>query len=299
MYLLKRKRFCMLLLLIIIYGQRIATAQDDDWPRRVLITNDNGIDDIKIIELARAFSRVAETVVVAPMEDRSGASSYMPLLLNKQVRVEKRNIGHGVEAYAVDGFPADCVLLGLTGIMYDDPPDLVVSGINGGANLGQDWFGSGTVGAARVAAFAGFPALAVSGLDDDFPESVKAANSWVVKLAQSPVLRSLQKGQYLTVSIPRIAPDQIKGVRVSRRAGLRRLPLLTPMHTDTADYAGIVWHISGVEQVDDGISGQTDVSIYEAGYVVLVPMMSYEDISLPLKIHEKDIPQWPYLQADD
>jgi hypothetical protein len=150
--------------------------QGEIWPKRVLITNDNGIEDVKIVELARAFSRIAETYVVAPLEDRSGSTHYLTATQKGSLKVERRQIGKDIQAYAVDGFPADCVVLALTGIMKDNPPDLVISGINGGPNLGIDWLFSGTIGAARVASFAGFPSLAVSGLDDDMPEAVKAAN---------------------------------------------------------------------------------------------------------------------------
>jgi 5'-nucleotidase len=116
----------------------------------VLITNDNGIEDVKIVELARAFSEIAETYVVAPLEDRSGSTHYLTVTQRGSFRVERRQIGKGIHAYAVDGFPADCVVLALTGIMKDSPPDLVISGINGGPNLGKDWLFSGTIGAARV-----------------------------------------------------------------------------------------------------------------------------------------------------
>ena len=83
------------------------------------------------------------------------------------LEVERREIGEGIEAFAVDGTPGDCVALALTGLMTD-PPDLVISGINGGANVGAEWLFSGTIGAARVASL-GVPAVAVSGLDDDLP----------------------------------------------------------------------------------------------------------------------------------
>ena len=294
--------FSVFILFALIICQYTAAAQSDLWPRRVLITNDNGINDIKIIELALAFSKVAETVVVAPMEDRSGASNYMPVFINRQVRVEARNLGDNITAYAVDGYPGDCVLLALTGIMRENPPDLVVSGINGGPNLGQDWFGSGTIGAARVASFAGVPAIAVSGLNDDLPGSVRAVNEWVVQFVQSEVVRSLQWGQYLTVSIPRIPPDEIKGVRITKRAGLRRIPVMTQSVSDSSGVARSLWQMTGVKETEDETEDPTDISWYEAGFIAVVPMNAREQdhsLSLDLINRMDQIPDWPGLNNMD
>ena len=160
----------------------IGAAEESAWPKRVLITNDDGIDDIGIATLARAFSRVSETIVIAPLGDRSGSGNYTSLGPKKYyAELEARNLGQGVVAYGLDGFPADCVYFALQGMLREDPPDLVISGINGGPNLGADWFGSGTVGAARVAAFVGVPALAVSGLLRDDPKAVEAVAEWIVR----------------------------------------------------------------------------------------------------------------------
>ena len=93
----------------------------DNWPKRVLVTNDNGIDDIKIIELARAFAKIAETYVVAPMENRSGSTHFLTVTNRGLIKVERRDLGEGIHAFAVDGYPADCVLLAYAGIMREKP----------------------------------------------------------------------------------------------------------------------------------------------------------------------------------
>ena len=213
------------LILVVSHGTHAAHAQEaSPWLERVLLTNDNGIDDEKIVALARAFANAGvETLVVAPAQDRSGAGAYSRLMSERPRRVEltRHDFGEGVEAYALDGFPADCVLFAFQGIFRDRHPQLVVSGINGGPNLGSDWFGSGTIGAARTAAFAGVKALAVSGLDDDDAPAVVAHSNWVVRLALSGYVSALEPGQYLTVGMPRKLPEQIKGVRVAERAGFK------------------------------------------------------------------------------
>lgn len=197
-----------------------AEAQPGDgaWPRRVLLTNDNGIEDPKLHALARAFSGVAETWVAAADQDRSGTTNLIGSFRTGRIDVQRRELGEGIEAYAVDGYPADCVLFALAGPLRDRLPDLVVSGINGGENLGDDWFGSGTIGAARAAAYFGIPAIAVSGLDDSDPDAVATAVDWVVRLAASEIARSLRPPQYLTVSLPRAHPSKITGVELVERA---------------------------------------------------------------------------------
>jgi 5'-nucleotidase len=271
----------------------------ESWPKRVLITNDNGIEDVKIVELARAFSKVAETYVVAPLEDCSGSTHYLTATQKGSIKVERRHIGEGIKAYAVDGFPADCVVLAITGIMRDNPPDLVISGINGGPNLGKDWLFSGTVGAARVASFAGFPAIAVSGLDDDMTDAVDAANRWVVRLAQSPTVRELGAQKYLTVSIPRVSPDKIKGVRVAERAGILERPVFAKAAGDDLEGNQEIWKIVGTEELDYSIPKDSDIALYNEGYIVVVPMVCDEHdnkLLLQLKKDQGELPEWSHLK---
>jgi len=285
-------------LVTLILAMLVSCGQaDEGWPKKVLITNDNGIADPKIAALARAFSQVAETVVVAPMTDQSGTSNHISLGENRPlVTVEKRELGEGIVAYALDGYPADCVFWAVKGLLRESPPDLVVSGINGGPNLGPDWIGSGTVGAARLAAFAGFPAIAVSGLDDDHTESVAAATKWVVSLAQSAVVRELEAGQFLTVSIPRVPPGEIRGVQVVERAPilLAGVPTFEP-DTTRAEPAGTqTWKIQPPTQKGFEVVG--DIVAYQSNYIAVVPMRVDEhDYELLEELRGRliDFPAWP------
>lgn len=256
---------------------------------RVLITNDNGIDDPKIVALARAFERRAETWVVASDRDRSSTGSHASILTRGEVAVERRELGDGIRAFAVDGFPGDCVVVALAGLMLDHPPDLVVSGINGGANLGSDWMFSGTVGAARVAAFAGLPAIAVSGLDDDLPGAVEAAADWVVRLADSDAVADLRPGEYLTVSLPRVPPAEIAGIRVVDRAPLSVAPRLA------ADDSGERWRFAGISEIDARVPADSDQAAADAGYIAVVPMRVDEvdlDRLARWRRQGADLPEW-------
>ncbi len=239
--------------------------------RRVLITNDNGISDIKIIELAKSFSKIAETVVVATREDKSGTTNFMQSLRTGALTVTRHNLGRNIRAYSVDGFPADCVLWGVLGLMKDSPPDLVVSGINGGPNLAEDWFGSGTIGAARTAAFMGIPAIAVSGLDDTDREAMRRVNEWVVEVAKSAWVREMKPLQYLTISIPRIPVDQIRGVKVVERAwGTRKLSY------EVVEEAGesSTWR-PAMEPLKHN-KPDLDTTEFGKNYIVVVPMVVNE-----------------------
>jgi 5'-nucleotidase len=245
----------------------VAAAQEEA-SLRVLITNDNGIADPKIAALAAAFAAGgAETWVVASAEDRSGASNYLQATRTGRFRVRPVELGAGVRAFALDGTPADCVLFAITGPMRDAPPDLVVSGINGGANLADDWFGSGTIGAARTAAYFGVPAIAVSGLISEEPAEMEAAARWVVAFARGELAAGLRAPRYLTVSFPETPLAEVRGIEVTTRArGLVRGVSTTQ---ETAD-GWETWRI-GIEPAGQPAAG-TDVDAVRRGNIAIVPM---------------------------
>ncbi|MEM9304253.1 MAG: 5'/3'-nucleotidase SurE [Pseudomonadota bacterium] len=284
-------------MVLLLTASAAATAQEQPttWPNRVLITNDNGIDDPKIHALARAFSQVAETWVFAADQDRSGTTNMMAAIRAGEIHVQRRELGEGVEAFAVQGYPADCVLFGLAGPLRDRLPDLVISGINGGENLGDDWFGSGTIGAARAAAYFGLPAMAVSGLDDGNPDAVATAVDWVVRLAQSEIVRSLERSQYLTVSLPRVHPSEVSGVEVVERArglvGGRARKV-----AETAD-GSQTWRFD-LEVDHTAASDQSDVAaVLERSAIAIVPMRAGEadpQALAGLQSRLEKLPDWSF-----
>ena len=263
------------------------------WPKRVLITNDDGIDSPGIKALAQAFSHIAETYVIAPDKDRSGTSHFLQYKEKDALTVETRFFGEGIQAYAVDAYPADCVLLALTGIMRENPPDLVISGINSGPNLGKTWLASGTIGAARYASFAGIPAIALSGMSSKKPETLEAAAKWSIRLVQSSIVRELRAPQFLTVSFPRTSPGKIKGIRVAVRDGLRDMPSFTKQ---TSENGREIWTLDGRLLRDVTVSAYSDQRLYESGYIVVVPMRADEhDYALFSRLQRNHdmFPKWP------
>ncbi len=175
---------------------------------RILVSNDDGINAPGIQLLADAMTQFGEVYVVAPDRNRSGASNA--LTLSRPLHVVEREKNR----FAVDGTPTDCVHLGITGIVPNQP-DLVVSGINAGANLGDDVFYSGTVAAAMEGRFMGLPSLAIS-LAGEKLQHYDAAGEIVVKLVEQLIHDPLPRSTILNVNIPDLPLSQIKSFEITR-----------------------------------------------------------------------------------
>lgn len=273
-------------------------AQTESWPATVLITNDDGIDDPGLRALVEAFAPRVKTYVVAPMENKSGSTNYMLALSARSLEVERRDLMDGVVAYAVDGYPADAVALAIGGLL-DEPPDLVVSGVNGGPNLQGDWSLSGTVGAPRMAAVLGVPGIAVSGYSPDHMETLAAAAAWVVELAHSSLVRELEPGGYLTVSVPRVALSEIQGVSVVSRAP-RSWTLDFSAAEEAASQPGRqLWRLQFTPHETTPEEG-TDVHAYRANRIAVVPMRVDENDRGTLEQLLRSgarLPAWPVSQG--
>ncbi|MFC1489647.1 5'/3'-nucleotidase SurE [Candidatus Latescibacterota bacterium] len=160
----------------------------------VLITNDDGILDSGIQVLRNRVSQFWDTIMVAPDSEQSAVSHA--LTLNRPLRVNK--IDHNT--MSVDGTPTDCVMLSLKGIL-DKQPDLVISGINKGANLGDDVIYSGTVAGAAEAAILGVPSVSFSLVEPDNTDLEKGAEI-AVRIIQTVMKNTLPGGIFLNVNIP-------------------------------------------------------------------------------------------------
>ncbi|HSW28584.1 MAG TPA: 5'/3'-nucleotidase SurE [Longimicrobiales bacterium] len=283
-----------LVFLATVVGALPVSAQGSPWPRRVLITNDDGFDSPATMAMARAFAEFAEAYLIVPSEDRSSSSNFAASARTLQFVVERRDVGGGVNAWAVDGYPGDCIYFALAGPLHDTRPDLVITGINTGSNVADAWVASGTVGAARMATYYGVPAIALSGVDNADPEAVAAVVRWVVKLARSDVARQLKPPQYLTVSFPVGPPSRITGVEVTEHArGLRtfRAELLPSDGVATGKER---WSFQVVRDAFPAPAG-SDAELVGQGKIVIVPMRVDEadpDMSAWLKQNKGRIPGW-------
>ena len=174
----------------------------------ILLSNDDGYFAPGLACLAEALAAVADVVVVAPERDRSGASNS--LTLDRPLNLHRAANGF----YYVNGTPTDCVHLAVTG-MLDTQPDMVISGINSGANMGDDTIYSGTVAAATEGFLLGIPSIAIS-LAGKKLEHYATAARVVVKLVQRFDQRTHTHPWLLNVNVPDIPYDQLQGVEVTR-----------------------------------------------------------------------------------
>ena len=175
---------------------------------KILVSNDDGYFAPGITLLAEALARLGEVTVVAPERDRSGASNS--LTLDRPLIVRRAPNGY----YSVNGTPTDCVHIAVTGLL-DFTPDMVVSGVNLGANMGDDTIYSGTVAAAVEGYLLGIPSVAVSLTSKagaHFETAIEAALKIAERLARAPFGEPV----LLNVNVPDIAPERLRGMEVTR-----------------------------------------------------------------------------------
>ncbi len=178
----------------------------------ILITNDDGVDAPGLLALQKALRGVGEVTVFAP--DHNWSAAGHTKTMHKPLRVSQTTLLDGTLAYTTTGAPSDCVALVLLGIL-DHQPDLIVSGINQGANVGHDITYSGTLAAAMEAVIFGIPALAVS-LDSYQSEDFAGAAQIAARLVKLVLERGLPADTFLNVNVPAVPKDEVAGVRITR-----------------------------------------------------------------------------------
>ncbi|MCK5697637.1 MAG: 5'/3'-nucleotidase SurE [Gammaproteobacteria bacterium] len=182
----------------------------------ILVSNDDGYLAEGINCLVEHLSQIARVTVVAPQTDRSGASNS--LTLDRPLLPQTANNGF----IAINGTPTDCVHIALTALLKDDPPDIVVSGINHGPNMGDDILYSGTIAAATEGRFLGLPAIAVS-LGSFEGQHFSTAAQIIVKVIQHLEIEPLASDSILNINVPDIEYKQIKSIEITR-LGKRHKP---------------------------------------------------------------------------
>lgn len=235
---------------------------------RILLTNDDGVNatGLKVLErIARQFSD--DIWIVAPTDEQSGAGHSLTLTMPVRLRTL------GERRFCVTGTPTDSVMMAIAHIMKDTPPDLVLSGVNRGANLGEDVTYSGTVSAAMEGALAGIPSIALSqayareGMGDTVPFA--AAEAWAEQVLGPLIATPMAPRTLVNVNFPATAPDEVKGIRVTQQ-GLRdygRLRIV--QRTDTRGY-DYFWF--GLGPMIETPSHSTDLEAVADGYVAVTPL---------------------------
>lgn len=234
---------------------------------RILLSNDDGVHAIGLKILQEELRKLGRVCVVAPLEEKS--TTGHSLTIHKPLRM----LSLGRDFYGVSGSPADCVYMGIREVLKG-LPDLVVSGINRGANLGQDVYYSGTVSAAREACILGIPSIAVSlAVDFEHPKpeaklNYRTAARLVARLIREKVWADLPRHTLLNLNSPDVPLSKVKGLRYTRQ-GFRFYSggILRRKDHRGRDYYWVGGKYQGYRR-EDG----TDCSAVAAGFASLTPI---------------------------
>ncbi len=228
---------------------------------RILITNDDGYNADGILALEEGLHDLGDIYIVAPETEQSGASHS--LTLTRPLRIRQRKARH----WTVDGTPTDCVTLALNQILpHDERPHICCSGINHGANLGDDATYSGTVAGALESTILGVPGLAFSLAvyrDHDFTESVKVAR----EITKKALVQGLPKFTLLNVNIPKGTPA---GIRITKQGFKSARPVIREL----IDPRGKPYYWIGEVREGFRAEGGTDFEAIDEDYVSVTPMRS-------------------------
>jgi len=248
---------------------------------RILLTNDDGVHARGLAVLEAVARTLSDDIwIVAPAEEQSGAGHS--LTLTQPVRLRRL----GEQRFSVTGTPTDAVMLALAEVMKDSPPDLILSGINRGANLGEDVTYSGTVSAAMEGALAGVRSIALSqsysreGMGDTVPFA--AAEAWAARALAPLVDAPLAPGALVNINFPALAPDDVQGIRVCRQ-GIRDYGRLRI--TRRTDPRGYDYYWFGLGPMVETPGHSTDLEAVADGYVAVTPLhldLTHEDSLAPL-----------------
>lgn len=227
---------------------------------RILLSNDDGYFAPGLAALAAAMADLGEVVVVAPEQNRSGASNS--LTLDRPLMLKQAANGF----HFVNGTPTDCVHLAVTG-MLDTLPDIIVSGINNGANMGDDTIYSGTVAAATEGYLLGIPSIAIS-LTSFEGRNFAAAGRVVRELVERYTANPINQPVLLNVNVPDIPYEELKGIEVTR---LGRRHKAEPVVKMVSPRNETMYWIGAAGAAADAGPG-TDFNAVERGFVSVTPL---------------------------
>lgn len=258
---------------------------------RILVSNDDGVHAEGIQVLYKTLSEVAEVTVVAPTHERSTSGHGLNLDMPLRLETVAENV------YGCTGLPADCVLLAIGHLLKERRPDLIISGINRGGNLGQDLYYSGTMAAAREGALHLIPAIAVStvihswpgitGHHEKYHPNYKAAAEFIKKLVMHKIHQKIPPYSMLNVNVPDAPADKIAGVKLTD-LGLRNYSEGVEERIDCRNrkYYWIAANYQGFGQIPN-----SDCQAIEENFISLTPLPLISSIPTDFtairELHEK------------
>ncbi|MBH5323492.1 5'/3'-nucleotidase SurE [Aurantiacibacter sediminis] len=231
---------------------------------RILLTNDDGIHAPGLAVLEELAAQLSDDVwVCAPAEEQSGAGHS--LTLHHPVRLRE----HGEKRFSVTGTPTDSVNLALRKLFEDKRPDLVLSGVNAGENLGDDITYSGTASAAMEAALAGVPAIALSQAFRDNGPSFSATREWGRRVLEPLTDVTMAKRTLINVNFPALPADKVRGIRVVRQGfhDYSRGSLV-----QGTDPRGRPYYWFGLQDAEHTLDHGTDLEAVEDGFIAVTPL---------------------------
>jgi 5'-nucleotidase len=262
--------------------------------RHILVTNDDGVFAPGLLALAQEMRTFGKVSILAPDHNWSGGGHVKTL--DRALRIKEVCLADGMQAFASDGAPSDCVALAILGFLKE-PVDLVVSGINAGANLGHDVTYSGTVTAAMEAVIAGVPGVAVSleTMDSQIGEiDYGPAARLAGRIVRQVVENGLSREILLNVNVPLLPENKIRGIRLTRQ-GLR---VYHSRLDERADPRGRSYYWIGGDAPTGVPERGTDVGALAEGFASITPLQL--DLTSYRTITELNTCQWdgeadPYL----
>lgn len=230
---------------------------------KILISNDDGVHASGIRSLHKELSSKFDATIIAPLEERS--TTGHSLSLDKPLRLER--IENNI--YGCSGFPGDCVLMGLGHVLKNNRPDVVVSGINRGANLGQDLYYSGTIAAAREGAFHNVPSIAVSLVFEKMTDEANysAAATFIKWCIEEELHKLIPPLTVLNINVPNLEMGKIKGCKFAE-IGFRRYSEEIHARIDTRNRE-YFWIAGVYEGFTPG--AQTDCQVVNDGFIAVTP----------------------------
>ena len=231
---------------------------------QILLTNDDGIDAPGIAALRRALDGLGEVTTIAP--DRNTSAVARGITVRRPLTLQARSFGDGYHGFAVDGTPSDCVRVALLGLRCPRP-DLVVSGVNAGGNMGADVTYSGTVGAAFEAALRGRPAVAFS-VEELEPGWLGEAEPILRAMVGHVIARGLPRHSILNVNLPDRPLAAITGIRPARLGGASAYDFVMLAE----DGAAPAEHYLPCDHPASGEWVETDFDVVASGAVAVTPL---------------------------
>jgi 5'-nucleotidase len=249
---------------------------------RILVTNDDGIDSEGLLTLKRSLAAIGEVVVIAPNHNWSAAGHTKTM--HKPLRVTRVTLPDGDSGYSSDGTPSDCVALAMLGLA-GPRPDLVVSGINKGANLGGDITYSGTVAAAMESVVNSIPAFAIS-VASSVEWQFEAAAEFAARVASRLLEHGVEPDVLLNINVPSGARHDIKGVVVTR-LGTR---IYQDKLIERQDPFGRNYYWIGGDEPTGNADEGTDIWAVANGYISVTPIhMDLTDYAIMEKLKSWDL----------